>query len=152
MRGWMAIILAGAGLVMAPAHAQVIPAPNPLLLDGKLAQCGAFPIFLAPTLDDVGYAIVDIYGPRILLNPNRMTPLSTALKLFIFAHECGHLVTGGTEDDADCWAIQIGKQQGWFTLANWPALIDSLGNSPGDFSHRPGPQRLARIAACFAAG
>ena len=73
------------------------------------------------------------------------------MKFFIYAHECGHSVVGSNEAAADCWAIQAGNQEGWFTARNFPALLQYFANNPEGWTHGPNRARLRRMAACFAA-
>lgn len=137
------------GLACSPAPAQPYPAQIPFSLDGRLANCGAYSIYLDENLPEVAIARYNGYEGYIILNPLRMANMPTELKLFIFAHECGHLVLRGSEADADCWAVRLGRDQGWFVGENFKYLVDDLANSPGDFTHAPGPERLRHIADCF---
>ncbi|TCM28133.1 MULTISPECIES: hypothetical protein [unclassified Novosphingobium] len=146
-----AAMIAAIAVTSAPGTslAQPLPAPSPYLIEGNLAQCGPHPIFLDYALPDVGMATITPAGTMLVINPTRLAERPTAVQLFIFAHECGHLVTRGNEADADCWAIRIGRDQGWFTEENFPDLVADLGNTPGDFTHAPGPVRLRQLSDCF---
>jgi hypothetical protein len=112
----------------------------------------------APQLNDVGKAT--IYGgfPVIFLNPNVLRGLPPAIQLFWYAHECGHHVLGHplsqfqitAERNADCWAIRIGRDQGWFTQYDLVNMKQYFINNPGSlWGHLPGPQRLRNFANCF---
>jgi hypothetical protein len=109
-------------------------------------------------LNDVGRAYWT-QEPIIELNPSVLQQLPPKLQLFWYGHECGHHVLGHTlpgglttasESQADCWAIQIGKQQGLFTRAEVVAFGPYFQNNPGSpWGHLPGPQRSALFVQCF---
>lgn len=128
--------------------AQVL-APKPLIVGGIEVGCGSVPIYLNSGLNDFGYASITPYGSFITLNPDRLASVAPVVQVFIFAHECGHLVTAGSETAADCWAIQNGKLNGWFGPINYPFLVQTMRDSPGDFTHPPGPARLQNIVNCY---
>ncbi|HEV7258903.1 MAG TPA: hypothetical protein VGN82_14075 [Bosea sp. (in: a-proteobacteria)] len=119
-----------------------------------------FPVMLVPNaqLNDIGRAVMAPNGqPVMLLNPIGMNNLPPSLQLFIYAHECAHHALGhlanpslASESQADCWAIQTGRNQGWFPPHAFQALIAYLGNSPGSpWGHFPGPQRIQNIMMCY---
>lgn len=127
---------------------QVLP-PGTLELDGRLARCGASWTEIVSAGPNGGYAWYSFARDVIILNHDQYYSQPTFLKLFIYAHECGHKVRGASEDEADCFAARIGRDQGWFHGANFPLLVAQLRNSPGDWTHRPGPMRLQHIANCY---
>jgi hypothetical protein len=137
----------GMALIIPSAFAQVFP-PGTFRIDGIPVSCGANVTILNPGLRDVGSN--DLQG-RIFINPYVLSRQPTALKLFWYAHECGHTMVGPNESDADCWAIKTGKSQGWFTPDNFPALIRLFANNPGDWTHLPGPARVRHIEECYGA-
>jgi hypothetical protein len=124
---------------------QVFP-PGTFSIDGIPVSCGYNITVLNPQLPDVG--MNDLRG-HIYINPYIMGMQPTSLKLFWYAHECGHSVVGANESAADCWAIKLGRQQGWFTPANFPALLRLFANNPGDWTHLPGPARVRAIEQCY---
>ena len=124
-------------------------APPSLVIGGIGVGCGGIPVFLDDDLPDLGYASVTPSGAFITLNPARLSQVAPVVQVFIFAHECGHLVTRGTEMASDCWAIQNGKQRGWFGPVNYPWLVQTMIDSPGDFTHPPGAARLRNIENCY---
>jgi hypothetical protein len=60
----------------------------------------------------------------IYLNYKRLKGLDPLVQLFVFNHECAHLNLrfGGTESQADCWAVKRGLQEKWLTKS----VIDGL--------------------------
>src|SRR5664279_4510698 len=58
-----------------------------LSFDGQFFTCGKFPTVLDPLLND--YAAAPYKG-FIILNPKLLPKVPTAVKLWIFHHECGH--------------------------------------------------------------
>lgn len=111
-----------------------------------------------PGLNDVGRAYW-AQEPIIELNPGVLQQLPPKLQLFWYGHECGHhvlghLLPGGqspqSEIQADCWAIQIGKQQGLFSRQEVIAFAPYFANNPGSpWGHLPGPQRAQLFVQCF---
>jgi hypothetical protein len=112
---------------------------------------------LITQLGDVGSARIMGRMPVILLDPDRLDKLPPKLQVFFFAHECGHHVLGhsfaqttSSENEADCWSIKYGRDHGLFTrqdVAEFaPYFAHSKGTSTG---HLPGPERAARLLACF---
>ena len=120
-----------------------------------------FPVTLVsePQLNDVGMARLAPNGaPEISLNPLILENLPPAVQLFWYAHECAHHVLGHTlgvpqlnnEMDADCWAIRIGRNQGWFRRQDLSGMYHYFINNPGSpWGHLPGPQRLQHFVNCF---
>jgi hypothetical protein len=89
--------------------AQIIPAGQ-LVLDGSTLICGRRPTVLDNQLDDYAAA----YPGYLILNPKLLAKLtSTAVKLWIYSHECGHQFRGPDEETADCFAVQRGRRQKW---------------------------------------
>jgi len=129
-----------------PAVAQQTFPPGTFSIDGIPVQCGPITTVLHPGLNDVGMA--DGRG-NIFLNPNVLAPLPTVLKLYWFAHECGHYNAGPSEVAADCWAIKTGRNQGWFPPQAFQALMAMFQNNPGDMAHPSGPTRVGIMMQCY---
>lgn len=140
----MAVLFAMASALPTPAHAQVYP-PGTFGIDGYPVVCGSVTFVLNPQLNDVGQAQPGV----IYLNPNVLMQMSTSMKLFWAAHECGHHVVGSNENAADCWAIRTGRDQGWFPPQAFQETIYQFQNNPGDFSHAPGPVRVQQMMQCY---
>jgi hypothetical protein len=124
---------------------QIIPAGQ-LFIDGRQASCGANVTILGPNLNDIGKN--DLQG-HIYINPVILGQLPTVGKLFFYAHECGHSVVGLNEQLADAWAIKTGKCQGWFPPAAFEVLIAVFRGNMGDWTHKPGEQRVADMIAFY---
>ena len=60
----------------------------------------------------------------IHLNYKRLQGLDPLIQLFVFNHECAHLNlrNGGTESQADCWAVKRGLQEKWLTKSGINSL------------------------------
>lgn len=104
------------------------------------------------TLGDTGVADFLHTPSVIVLNPANILlfyNIDPAAALFAIGHECGHayLLTSN-ESDADCYSVQLGIAQGWFTVADLPAMLTVFQNNPGDWSHPPGPVRWSHIVDC----
>jgi hypothetical protein len=127
------------------AEAQAVnlgPAPR---IAGVVVSCAGAPAVAVADFQDMAYAA---NGTIILRADFFRVP--GVVQLFIYAHECAHLVVvGGSEPGADCWAIKIGRDQGWIDQDGLATVMRFFGRSPGDWSHEPGTARIRRMAACF---
>lgn len=134
------------------AKAQVLLAIAPsgtLTLDGYSAQCAYAATHIISAGPTAGYAWYNTASGAIILNHDQYVMLPTFLKMFVFAHECGHRVYGLNEDTADCFAAKLGRDQGWFPPMSFPMITSFFAHAPGDWTHRPGPARVSNIAACY---
>ena len=114
---------------------------------GKKQSCGGRPTVLDDSLDDFGAA----YRGFIILNPKRLDTLrSSAVKWWIYGHECGHQYKGRDEDAADCFAVRRGQRQGWLTARGIEDLCQFFGSATGFFRHFAGVRRCQAVRDCFA--
>lgn len=108
-------------------------------------------------LGDVGRAWVVNTVPYILMDPEVLRTLPKPLQIFFYAHECAHHVlghwynpTGESEKDADCWAVEFGRDRGIFTRQVISDFSPWLRKSKGSaFGHLPGKLRVQHMLACF---
>lgn len=106
---------------------------------------------------DVGRATFISAVPVIALDPNRLATLPEKLQIFFYSHECAHHVlahllnpTPLSEREADCWSIEHGRLEGYFTREDVEAFAPYLAHSKGSpFGHLPGPERHAYLLRCF---
>lgn len=113
----------------------------------------------APHLGDIGMARIEPNGmPVIYLNPVFLNTLPRSIQLFWYSHECAHHVLGHMfsfftitrEMEADCWAIRLGRDQGWLSPQELNQMYHYFIGNPGSFwGHLPGPQRLQNFANCY---
>jgi hypothetical protein len=115
-------------------------------IDGRLMSCGTAPTVLDPHYPDFGSS----FPGFIVLNPKLFAGLPTAVKLWIFSHECAHQKIGNDEVKADCVAVQRGRREGWLDTAGLAQVCAFMAPSRGDRSHFTGPKRCALMKACFA--
>ena len=139
------LLAAAVLLVGTNTHSQAFP-PGTFSVDGIPVACGGVWFVLNPNLPDVGMA--DGQG-RIFLNSVVLGQLPTMLKLYWISHECGHYFVGSDEDAADCWAIRLGRDQGWFPPEAFQLLLQMFQNNPGDVRHPSGPQRVSNMMQCY---
>jgi hypothetical protein len=125
--------------------AQLIPAGQ-LKLDDQTMTCGRRPTVLDSTLDDYGAA----FPGYLILNPKVMAKVTTPVKQWIYAHECGHQFRGADEETADCFAVQRGRRQGWLTADGLDQVCKFIGSSKGDAVHPTGQQRCQAMRECYA--
>lgn len=112
---------------------------------------------LMEDLGDVAHARIVNRMPIITLNQNRLETLPDKLQVFFFHHECAHHMMGHvfyptqtSENEADCYAIKLGRREGFFTRNDVISFAPHLARSRGSaFGHLPGPLRSQRLVACF---
>lgn len=108
-------------------------------------------------LGDVAHARIINRMPIITLNQSRLDTLPGKLQVFFFHHECAHHLMGHvfyptqtSENEADCYAIKLGRREGFLTRDDVVAFAPYLARSRGSpFGHLPGPLRSQRLVACF---
>ena len=125
--------------------AKIIP-PGQLTLDGRRMTCGQRPTVIDDQLDDYGAA----YPGFLILNSKLMARVPTAVKQWIYAHECGHQFRGPDEETADCFAVQRGRRQGWLTPDGLEEICSFIRPSKGSSMHFSGSHRCEAMRACFA--
>lgn len=126
--------------------AQIVPA-GMLTIDGHKVICGQRPTVLDNSLDDFGAA----YQGFLILNPKLLAKIkSTAVKLWIHAHECGHQFRGPDEETADCFAVQRGRRQRWLTPQGLEEVCIFMAPAKADNVHFTGSQRCEAMKACYA--
>ena len=116
-----------------------------LLLSGHKVSCGVRPVVLDPGLDDFAAA----YDGFIILNPRKLEGLPPAVSLWIYSHECGHQFKGPDEDEADCFAVQRGRRQGWLKPSGVEQICNFISPSHGDMMHFAGPARCDTVRRCY---
>ena len=125
--------------------AQVIPV-GALKIDGHTTICGQRPTVLDNSLDDYAAA----YPGFLIINSKLLSTIkSTAVKLWIHAHECGHQFRGPDEETADCFAVQRGRRQGWLTPAALEEVCQFIAPAKGDHLHSNGKQRCELMRKCY---
>ena len=144
-------VVAGAGPTPEEYAAHVggeakIVAAGELKLDGRKMTCGQRPTVLDGQLDDYGAA----YPGFLILNPKLIPKVSTVVKLWIFAHECGHQFRGPDEETADCFAVQRGRRQGWLNADGVEEVCKFISPAKGDSMHFSGSHRCESMRKCFA--
>jgi hypothetical protein len=128
------------------APAKLVPSGQ-LDLDGKkVPPCGMRPTVLDEKLDDYGAA----YPGFLILNPKLMAKVPQAVKLWIYAHECGHQFRGPDEETADCFAVQRGRSYGWLTPEGLEEVCKFISPAKGDGMHFSGSYRCEAMRRCYA--
>jgi len=119
--------------------------PGELKLDGRRQICGQRPTVIDRNLDDYGAA----YPGFLILNPRLIERVSTPVKLWIYAHECGHQFRGPDEETADCFAVQRGRRQGWLTPDGLEEVCKFISPAKGSSMHLSGSHRCAYMRKCY---
>ena len=108
-----------------------------LKIDGRGVNCGKRPTVLNSNFDSWGGA----FPGFLILNTKKITGLTTAVKLYIYSHECGHQFIGADETKADLFAIRRGVKWGWLDAVGMEDICTFISILKGDWVHPPGPQR-----------
>lgn len=122
-----------------------ITPPGALKLDGQSMVCGQRPTVLDSQLDDYGAA----YPGFLILNPRLLAKISTPVKMWIYAHECGHQFRGPDEETADCFAVQRGRRQGWLSPTGLEEICQFISPAKGDSMHFAGSNRCSYMRRCY---
>lgn len=125
--------------------AKIIPSGQ-LRMDGRRMSCGQRPTVLDNQLDDYGAA----YPGFLILNPKLLAKVSTPVKLWIHAHECGHQFRGPDEETADCFAVQRGRAERWLTPEGLEEVCKFISPAKGDSMHFSGSNRCDAMRKCYA--
>ena len=126
-------------------EAHLLP-PGEFVLDGRKQLCGQRPTVIDNTLDDYGAA----YPGFLIMNPKLLNKVSTPVKQWIYAHECGHQFRGPDEETADCFAVQRGRRQGWLTPDGVEEICTFISPAKGDGMHFSGSHRCEYMRKCYA--
>lgn len=124
--------------------AKIVPSGD-LRLDGHKLSCGRRPTVFDNQLDDYGAA----YPGFLILNPKLLAKVSTPVKLWIHAHECGHQFRGPDEATADCFAVQRGRAERWLTPEGLDEVCKFISPAKGDSMHFSGSNRCEAMRACY---
>jgi hypothetical protein len=152
----LTLALAGVMLALAvslpPGAGQAAPedkviAAGRLKLAGRTMSCRGTPTLLSYTFWD--YAGADKDNRRIILNPKKLEGLPEAVRLYVYAHECGHHIYGTRETRADCYAVQRGVREGWLDRHGMDQVCEFIVPHAPDWVHPPGPKRCRLMRACF---
>jgi hypothetical protein len=108
-----------------------------LKIDGRMVNCGKRPTVLNSNFDSWGGA----FPGFVILNTKKINGLSTAVKLYVYSHECGHQFVGPDETKADLFAIRRGVKWGWLDAVGMEDICTFISTLKGDSVHPPGPER-----------
>ncbi|HEV7462733.1 MAG TPA: hypothetical protein VGN85_02335 [Methyloceanibacter sp.] len=108
-----------------------------LKIDGRPVNCGKRPTVLNSNFDSWGGA----FPGFVILNTKKISGLSTAVKLYVYSHECGHQFEGPDETKADLFAIRRGVTRGWLDAVGMEDICTFISTLKGDAVHPPGPER-----------
>lgn len=131
-------------LAAAGPRAELIK-PGELKIDGHTMFCGKRPTVIDPEFSSWGGA----YPGYLILNPKRLDGLSTPVKLFIFAHECGHQFVGRDEGAADCFGIKRGRRYGWLDEQGLEEVCAFMSKLKGTSVHAAGSDRCEKMRQCY---
>jgi hypothetical protein len=124
--------------------ATIVPAGQ-LVLDGHRMSCGPWATVLDPNVDDYAKS----YPQIVILNMSLVAKVPTAVKLWIYSHECGHLLGGPDETKADCFAVRRGHADGWLDVVGLDQVCSFISAGRSDAAHFSGPERCTLMRECF---
>lgn len=119
--------------------------PGKLSIDRHRMLCGRRPTVMDPKFDSWGGA----YPGYVILNPDRLKELPTPVKLFIYAHECGHQFVGRNETAADCFGVKRGRRYGWLDEKGLDQVCEFISKLKASAQHEAGPERCKKIRICY---
>lgn len=128
------------------AQAARVPlGPNPTI-GGVRVSCMGVPTWLDDGINDIAIAVPG----AIVLSP-ALGNWPPVVQVFVYAHECAHHIPaiGSNENAADCWAIKLGRNQGWINFQGLRVIQTYFQNNQGDWTHLPGGMRIQQMQACF---
>jgi hypothetical protein len=125
--------------------AKVVPAGS-LKIDGRTVNCGKRPTVLNSNFDSWGGA----FPGFLILNTKKINGLSTAVKLYVYSHECGHQFEGPDETKADLFAIRRGVKLGWLDAVGMKDICTFISTVKRDAVHPPGPERCETMRTHYA--
>ncbi|MGC1779263.1 MAG: hypothetical protein WBB34_15065 [Xanthobacteraceae bacterium] len=124
--------------------ATIVPAGK-LVLDGHRMSCGSWATVLDPNVDDYAKS----YPQIVILNMPLVAKVPTAVKLWIYSHECGHLFGGPDENKADCFAVRRGRSAGWLDAQGLEQVCSFISAARPDAMHVSGRERCNMMRECF---
>ncbi len=133
-------------VIAAPMQAARMPlGPNPTI-GGVSVSCMGIPTWVDDQIQDVAISVPG----AIVLHP-MLGNWPPVVQVFVYTHECAHQLPaiGSNENAADCWAIKLGRNQGWINPASLGVIQSYFLNNPGNWTHLPGPLRVQQMQACF---
>lgn len=136
---------AGAGLAV---DDRIIPATQEISIDGNRVSCGDNQLVLpAPPVKDLATASPwpNVPGQGIIIDNDAFQKLPTKIKIFLYYHSCGLIISEGDEDVADAYAARVGVASGTLDRA---AVAQICGTDLlKAWSHRPNAARCEKLLA-----
>jgi hypothetical protein len=117
-------------------------------------------------LEELGHAsfrMDENYYPNIVFNPEAFSQMDIRIRMFWFAHECGHhslghvrqlafnnITVSNLESDTDCKAVHILIEDYNFSIQDILHISSTLIYSSGLVrGHLPGPTRASLLLSCL---
>jgi hypothetical protein len=122
-----------------------IVAAGQLTLDGHHMTCGERATILDPNLNDYAAS----YPEFVIVNMPLVSKVPTPVKLWIYSHECGHVLGGPDENKADCFAVRRGRSEGWLTDQGLNSVCEFIASARPDALHAAGSDRCALMRQCW---
>mgnify|MGYP001547414128 FL=1 len=149
-----------------PATAQITPTPT---IGGFVVHCtdaagrAVFTDFVGQLKDSAMSTIAPNGVSLIIINYPVASHFPQLLQLFLYAHECGHHISGDIiagiifheinpyrEQRADRIGIRLLRDQFHISQSQADAISSAFQNNPAIPGYLPGPQRAKWIRDCYA--
>jgi hypothetical protein len=114
---------------------------------GRALSCGRARNYVDYRVPSPGMA--SLSGEYIKVNPRYLRRMPPLVRVFVYYHECGHLVVGSNEVRADCWGLRRGIREGWVNEKVLKQIGQSFGNRPRTTTHPSGPERRRYLRQCY---
>jgi hypothetical protein len=115
------------------------------VIGGVKMSCRPAKVVVGKSVPGPGYSVEGLllFGSRFL----RAYP--PIVQRLVFLHECAHQYVGADEGAADCWAVKMGRKQGWLTPDGIRQACRVLWKTPADGAHLAGPERCDMLKQCY---
>ncbi|MFO1184880.1 MAG: hypothetical protein U1E56_08840 [Bauldia sp.] len=143
----MVVLALAAGAAWA-ADDRIIPANQEIAIDGNRVSCGDNPLVLpAPPVKDLATASPwpNVPAEAIIIDNDAFQKLPTKIKVFLYYHSCGLIISEGNEDRADEYATRVGLGSG--TLDRQTVAQICGTDLLKGWSHRPDNARCEKLLA-----
>lgn len=118
-------------------------APGRLVVAGRRLSCGRTTTLIR---DFEGFAVSSTV---IMLNMQALKDLPRRVQWLIYYHECGHILHGPNERNADCYAVRRARREGWLNrqaLGDICTVFNIAGHGP---VHADPDERCVQLRQCF---
>ena len=143
-----ASVLGCCGAAALAADDRIVPANQEIQIDGNRVACGDNPLVLpAPPVKDLATASAwpNVPAEAIIIDNDAFQKLPTKVKVFVYYHSCGLIISEGKEAGADAYAIQVTVASGLMDRATVAQMCGT--DLLKGWSHKPDSKRCDILLA-----